>query len=63
MSRSFARRRLLPVGLIVALASPLATSTAGASDDDFSPLRRGDSGPRVLLAHRVDGIAVGLDKC
>ena len=53
MSRSFARRRLLAVGLIVALASPLATSTAGASDDEFSPLRRGDSGPRVLLAQRV----------
>jgi len=53
MSRFFARRRLLAVGLIVALASPLATSTAGAADDDFSPLRRGDSGPRVLLAQRV----------
>lgn len=53
MSRIFARRRLLAVGLIVALASPLATSTAGASDDEFSPLRRGDSGPRVLLAQRV----------
>jgi cell wall-associated NlpC family hydrolase len=53
MSRSFARRRLLAVGLIVALASPLATSTAGASDTDFTPLRVGDSGPRVLLAQRV----------
>lgn len=53
MSRIFARRRLLAVGLIVALASPLATSTAGASGEDFSPLRRGDAGPRVLLAQRV----------
>jgi cell wall-associated NlpC family hydrolase len=52
MSRSFARRRLLAVGLIVALASPIAPSIAGASDD-FSPVRRGDSGPRVLLAQRV----------
>jgi cell wall-associated NlpC family hydrolase len=53
MSRIFARRRLLAVGLIIALASPLATSTATAADSTFDVLRKGDSGPRVLLAQRV----------
>lgn len=53
MSRFIARRRLAAVGLIVALASPLATSTAGASDGDFHRLSFRDSGPRVLLAQRV----------
>lgn len=54
MSRSFARRRLLAVGLAIALASPLATtSTATASGTGFDTLRQGDSGPRVLLAQRV----------
>ena len=53
MSRIFARRRLLAVGLTIALASPFATSTAGASDGDFDTLRKGDAGPRVLLAQRV----------
>jgi cell wall-associated NlpC family hydrolase len=53
MSRFIARRRLAAVGLIVALASPLAPSTAGASDGDFHELSLRDSGPRVLLAQRV----------
>ncbi len=54
MSRLFARRRLLAVGLALALASPLATtSTATASGTGFDTLRKGDSGPRVLLAQRV----------
>jgi cell wall-associated NlpC family hydrolase len=53
MSRLFARRRLLAVGLAIALASPLATTTATAADSDFDILRKGDSGPRVLLAQRV----------
>jgi cell wall-associated NlpC family hydrolase len=53
MSRILARRRLLAVGLTIALASPLATSTATAADTSFSTLRMGDSGPRVLLAQRV----------
>lgn len=53
MSRFFARRRLLVVGLIIVLASPLAASTATASDGGFDTLRKGDSGPRVLLAQRV----------
>ena len=54
MSRLFARRRLLAVGLAIALASPLAiTSTATASATAFDTLRKGDSGPRVLLAQRV----------
>ena len=53
MSRFIARRRLAAVGLIVALASPLAPSTAGASDGGFHELSLRDSGPRVLLAQRV----------
>jgi cell wall-associated NlpC family hydrolase len=53
MSRLFARRRLLAVGLTIALASPLAISTATAAHGGFETLRRGDSGPRVLLAQRV----------
>ena len=57
MSRFFARRRLFAVGLIVALASPLAASTAGASIDSFSPVSFRDSGPRVLLAQRVLDVA------
>ncbi len=53
MSRLFARRRLLAVGLALAIASPLATSTATAAGGGFESLRKGDSGPRVLLAQRV----------
>ncbi|MEO8107430.1 MAG: NlpC/P60 family protein [Actinomycetes bacterium] len=53
MSRFIARRRLAAVGLIVAIASPLAPSTAGASDGDFHDLSLRDSGTRVLLAQRV----------
>jgi cell wall-associated NlpC family hydrolase len=53
MSRFIARRRLFAVGLIVALASPLAPSVAGAADRDFKELSFRDSGPRVLLAQRV----------
>ncbi|MEO8108190.1 MAG: NlpC/P60 family protein [Actinomycetes bacterium] len=53
MSPIFARRRLLAVGLTIALASPLAASTATASGGGFDTLRKGDSGPRVLLAQRA----------
>jgi cell wall-associated NlpC family hydrolase len=53
MSRIFARRRLLAVGLPIALASPLAATTATAAGSGFNDVRKGDSGPRVLLAQRV----------
>ena len=54
MSRLFARRRLLAVGLSLAIAIPILGSTsATASDRDFEVLRLRDSGPRVLLAQRV----------
>jgi cell wall-associated NlpC family hydrolase len=54
MSRLFARRRLLAVGLSLALAIPILGSTsATASDRGFEMLRLRDSGPRVLLAQRV----------
>jgi cell wall-associated NlpC family hydrolase len=53
MSRILARRRLLAVGLAIALASPLAATTATAADSGFNDVRKGDSGPRVLLAQRV----------
>lgn len=62
MSRIVARRRLLAVGLSVALAVPVlgsASATAstpaetGTSADTFELLRLRDSGPRVLLAQRV----------
>ena len=53
MSRIFARRRLLAVGLALALASPLAATTATAAGGGFNDVRKGDSGPRVLLAQRV----------
>ncbi|MCZ3388594.1 MAG: NlpC/P60 family protein [Actinomycetia bacterium] len=53
MSRIFARRRLLAVGLTIALTSPLAASTATAAGGGFDSLRKGDSGPRVLLAQGV----------
>lgn len=54
MSRLFARRRLLAVGLSLALAVPvLGSSTATAADREFDVLRLRDSGPRVLLTQRV----------
>jgi cell wall-associated NlpC family hydrolase len=56
MSRVFARRRLLAVGLSIALATPMtlmATSTAGAADTSFRELNFRDSGPRVKLTQRV----------
>ena len=53
MSRIFARRRLLAVGLAIALAGPLAATTATAAGGGFNDVRKGDSGPRVLLAQRV----------
>lgn len=53
MSRFFARRRLYAVGLSIALLAPVASTSALASDGGFVVLKRGDSGPRVLLAQRV----------
>jgi cell wall-associated NlpC family hydrolase len=56
MSRVFARRRLLAVGLSIAMATPftlMASSTANAADTTFREITFRDSGPRVLLTQRV----------
>jgi cell wall-associated NlpC family hydrolase len=56
MSRIFARRRLLAVGLSIALAAPLTVltgSTAGATDTTFRAITFRDSGPRVTLTQRA----------
>jgi cell wall-associated NlpC family hydrolase len=56
MSRAFARRRLLAVGLSVALATPLTLmsgGTAGAADSGFREISFRDSGPRVKVTQRV----------
>ena len=56
MSRVFARRRLLAVGLSIAMATPftlMASNTANAADTTFREITFRDSGPRVLLTQRV----------
>ena len=56
MSRVFARRRLLAVGLSIAMITPftlMTSSTAGAADTTFREITFRDSGPRVLLTQRV----------
>lgn len=58
MSRLYARRQLVAVGLTVVLAAPiaaLATPTAvasGSSGSTFVTLSKGDDGPRVRLVQR-----------
>jgi len=56
MSRVFARRRLLAVGLSLAVATPLTLMTSGAADaadSSFREISFRDSGPRVKLTQRV----------
>ena len=56
MSRFFARRRLLAVGLSLAVSAPIAlatSSTAVASDTTFKEIRLRDAGPRVTFTQRV----------
>ena len=56
MSRLFARRRLLAVGLSIALAIPVAvlsSSVAEATHPSFKEISFRDSGPRVNLTQRV----------
>jgi cell wall-associated NlpC family hydrolase len=56
MSRIFARRRLLAVGLSIALSAPIAILSgvpATASGTTFKEITFRDSGPRVKLTQRV----------
>jgi cell wall-associated NlpC family hydrolase len=56
MSRLFARRRLLAVGLSIALSAPIAVMTgmpANAGDTTFNKITFRDSGPRVTRTQRV----------
>jgi cell wall-associated NlpC family hydrolase len=56
MSRSLARRRLLAVGLSLAVSIPVtlvATGTATAGDSTFKAISFRDAGPRVKLTQRV----------
>ncbi|HEX5016189.1 MAG TPA: NlpC/P60 family protein [Actinomycetes bacterium] len=56
MSRTLARRRLLAVGLSIAMTTPIALfagSPAHAADTTFKEFSFRDSGPRVKLTQRV----------
>ena len=56
MSRTLARRRLLAVGLSIAMTTPIALfagSPAHAADKTFKEFSFRDSGPRVTLTQRV----------
>lgn len=56
MSRIFARRRLLAVGLSIALTAPIAVlsvAPADASGTTFKEIKFRDAGPRVNLTQRV----------
>src|SRR3954451_10764750 len=56
MSRIFARRRLLAVGLSIALSAPIAImagTPANAGGTTFKEITFRDSGPRVKLTQRA----------
>jgi len=60
MSRLFARRRLLAVGLSVAVSVPLtlaASGTATAGHPAFKEISFRDSGPRVKVTQRILDVA------